>query len=119
MTQCKAAKNWLGLALGSLLMGGILSLLLIMERVPFVNRLIEDPLFAEKGLVIHVNLTLGAWNFAFFTALFLMIPGGSRGKMNLVVAILGIVIICVSGFMPGAEPILSNYFPVLDHPLFF
>lgn len=119
VAESKAVKSWLGLALGSLLLGGILSLLVLMGRVPFVNQLLEDPLFAKKALVIHVNLTLGSWSFAFFTALYLLIPGGNRGKAAMFFAAAGIAAITVSGFMLGAAPILSNYFPVLDHPLFF
>ncbi|MDH5752289.1 MAG: hypothetical protein OEZ59_07710 [Deltaproteobacteria bacterium] len=113
-----AARDWLGVALGSLLLGGLLSLMLVVGRVPIISQLIQDPFFVKKSLIVHVNLTLGCWSFAMFTALFLMIPGAARGRTFLALGLLGIAVFVASGFMMSVDPVLSNFFPAVDHPLF-
>ncbi|MBI3993723.1 MAG: cbb3-type cytochrome c oxidase subunit I [Candidatus Lambdaproteobacteria bacterium] len=117
--KATAAKNWLGLALGALLLGGLLSLFLVSGRAPYLSRVFDDPQFVKRILVIHVNLTLEVWILGFFGALFLSLPGARAGSKTLLLAGLGVVLFVASGFLPGAEPILSNYIPVLNHPLFF
>jgi cytochrome c oxidase subunit I len=112
------AKGWLGLALWTLFVGGGLSLVLIVSRVPGMTRFLDAPLVAKKSLVVHVNLVLTCWFFAFLVALFSMIPGRRSSTAPIALAVLGIVLFAVSGLIPGAEPILCNYVPVLDHPMF-
>lgn len=112
------ARGWLGLALGSLLVGGALSLMLIVSRIPGMTRFIDAPLVAKKSLVIHVNLVLTCWFLAFVAALFSMIPGRRQSRWPMLIALSGIAIFAVSGLLPSAAPILCNYVPVLDEPIF-
>lgn len=112
------ARGWLALALLALLVGGALSLVLIVSRVPGMTRLLDAPLLAKKSLVVHVNLVLTVWFVAFIVALFSMIAGTRQARAPIGVAALGIVLFVASGLAPGAEPILSNYVPMLDQPVF-
>lgn len=112
------ARGWLSLALGSLLVGGALSLMLVVSRIPGMTRFIDAPLVAKKSLVIHVNLVLTCWFLAFLAALFSMIPARRQRHWPILLALAGMAIFTVSGLIPGAMPILCNYVPVLDEPAF-
>lgn len=112
------ARSWLGLALVSLLIGGGLSLVLVVSRVPGMTRFLDAPLLAKKSLVIHVNLVLTCWFLAFAAALFSMIPGRRQSTLPVALSAVGIALFAASGFIPGADPILCNYVPVLDQPVF-
>ncbi len=43
--------------------------------MPPFDRLVSDPLFFKRGLVIHVNLALVAWFYSFIAALLFLVPG--------------------------------------------
>ena len=112
------ARAWLSLALLALLVGGALSLVLIVSRVPGMTRFFDAPLVAKKSLVVHVNLVLTVWFLAFIAALFSLIPGRRERQAPVVVAAFGVALFVASGLVRGAEPILCNYVPVLDQPTF-
>ncbi len=114
----RMSRLWLLTGLCSLLLGGLLSLTLILGRAPIVSQWGIDPLFAKRCLVVHVNLTLTVWFVSLLMALFLLIPGRSRSRRHWLFSQLGILLFVVSAFFPNATPILSNYVPALDHPLF-
>lgn len=112
---------WLLLALGSLLLAGLLSLSVVLGRLPGLSLLIDDPLFFKRCLVVHVDLALVVWFYAFASALAALRVGGRTGLLGRVafgVAALGVGGIVAGGFARGAEPVLANYIPVIDHPLF-
>jgi cytochrome c oxidase subunit I len=115
------SRGWFGLAVGSLFVAGLLALLLVVARLPFLSGWIEDPLFMRRCLVVHVNLALLVWFGAFAAALFSLLPGRDRSllpRIALGLAGCGTVAVVVGGFMPHAQPILSNYIPFVDHPTF-
>ena len=43
--------------------------------MPPFDRLVTDPLFFKRGLVVHVNLALVAWFYSFIAALLFLVPG--------------------------------------------
>src|SRR5438045_2418062 len=53
-----AAARWLALAIGSLVLAGTLSILLVIGRMPPFDRLVTDPMFFRRCLVVHVDLAL-------------------------------------------------------------
>src|SRR5262245_23386663 len=65
----------LALAVGSLLLAGCFSLLLIVGRMPVFSEWVSDPLFFKRCLVLHVDLALVVWFFSFAAGLFALIPG--------------------------------------------
>jgi hypothetical protein len=118
--QC--AVHWLGLALGVLALAGLFSLVVVVGRMPPFDRLVTDPLFFRRGLVVHVNLALVAWFYSFVAALLFLLPGRSapsRSSRHAVhISALGIAMMLLAAAMPGSQPVLSNYIPVIDHWLF-
>src|SRR5262245_5409609 len=65
----------LGLAIGSLLLAGCFSLLLVVGRIPALAQWVTDPQFFKRCLVLHVDLALLVWFFAFAAALYSLLPG--------------------------------------------
>ena len=120
--EMQCAVHWLGLALGVLALAGLFSLLVVVGRMPPFDRLVTDPLFFKRGLVVHVNLALVAWFYSFVAALLFLLPGRlapSRLSRHAVhISALGIAMMLLAAAMPGSQPVLANYIPVIDHWLF-
>lgn len=115
------ARGWLGLALGSLVIAGLLSLFVVLGRIPVLSGWFADPHFFQRCLVAHVNLSLAVWFYAFIAALLALTrreSGGPAARLALAAAAGGAVIMTIGVWSRGAEPILSNYIPVIDHPVF-
>jgi cytochrome c oxidase subunit 1 len=122
-TGTAAARGWFLLAIGSLVLAGLLSLLLVIGRLPFLGWLFTDPLFFKRALVVHVDLAIVVW-FQAGTLAFLGLAlgprlhrGGTVGALALATA--GVAGMLTGAVMPGAQPVLANYVPVIDHPVFF
>ncbi len=118
-TAMPAEVLWLYLAVGSLLVSGLFALLLVVGRLPVISGWITDPGFFRRCLVIHVNLSLLVWFSAFTAGLFALLPGTKGGAVFAGgAAALGAAAMAASAFIPGSEPVLSNYIPFIDHPVF-
>lgn len=118
-----AARGWFIFGIGSLVLAGLLSLMLVVGRLPFLGWLFTDPLFFKRALVVHVDLAIVIW-FQAGTLAYLAWAVGSRVSRGLTftaitLAGLGILGLLAGAVMPGAQPILANYVPVVDHPVFF
>lgn len=118
-----AARGWFGLAIMSLVLAGLLSLMLVIGRLPFLGWLFTDPLFFKRALVVHVDLAIVVW-FQAGTLAFLGLAIGPRLHRGVTAAALtlaaaGVGGLLVGAVMPGAQPVLANYVPVIDHPVFF
>jgi hypothetical protein len=115
------ARRWLTLAVGSLLLAGLLSLSVVVGRLPGLSRLIDDPLFFKRCLVVHVDLALVVWFYALIGALSALRVARRTSSLDafaFVAAVIGVAAMIAGGGMRGAAPILANYVPVIDHPLF-
>ena len=117
------ARGWFLLAIGSLVLAGLLSLTLVVGRLPFLSWLFTDPLFFRRALVVHVDLAIVVW-FQAGTLAFLGLalgPSLHRGltAASLALATTGVAGMLVGACLPGALPVLANYVPVIDHPVFF
>lgn len=120
-TVARDAYQWAALAVGSLVVAGLLSLFVVLGRLPVLSRLIDDPLFFKRCLVTHVNLSLTVWFGSFIAALSALRHrerSSGIGQSGFALAALGAFGIVVGSLVRGAEPILSNYVPVIDHPVF-
>lgn len=116
------ARRWILLAAGSLILSGSLSLLLVVGRMPGLDRLVGDPLLFKRGLVVHVGLALVVWFYAFLAGLVSLLPGtggpGALVRGAPLLALVGICLLLAGALVPGAAPLLSNYIPMIDHPLY-
>lgn len=116
------SRVWFAFAIGSLVLAGLLSLLLVIGRLPFLSGIFTDPLFFKRALVVHVDLALVVW-FQAGAAAFLGLALGRALPRRLVglsfaLCSAGVFGLLAGAVMPGAEPILANYVPVVDHPVF-
>jgi len=122
MDNYRISQQWLVVGIVSLLLAGLLSFVLVVGRVPGFHHLITDPEFARRSLVVHVNLSLFVWLSSILAALYALLPGKWNRASSLIeppfVASIGIVLLLASG-ASKATPVMSNYIPVLEHPLFF
>ena len=121
--KTRIARAWFRFAIGSLVLAGLLSLVLVVGRLPFLGWLFTDPLFFKRALVVHVDLAIVVW-FQAGTLAFLGLALGPRlprglTAVALALAAAGIIGLLIGALMPGAQPVLSNYVPVIDHPIFF
>ncbi len=114
-----AARRWLWLGVGVLLVAGGFALLLVIARMPPFDALVTDPGFFRRCLVVHVQLSLVCWFYAFTAALLMTLPAAPWGRGLTAagpwLALLGVVTLGASAFAPGARPVMSNYVPMVDH----
>ncbi len=93
--------------------------MLVIGRAPGTSALITDPLFFRRCLVVHVDLSLVVWAYAFSTALLFLLPRAGESSLvsraGVFVATGGVGLMVLSAMAPGAAPVLSNYVPMVDH----
>jgi len=115
------AAAWLKLGVASLVFAGLFSILLVLSRTPAIQEMIPFTDFFHVALVVHVDLSVLIWFISFAGVLWSL---GSRGNANLLdklamsLAIVGTVIITVAPFLGVGNPLMNNYIPILDHPLY-
>jgi len=112
---------WLALGLAALLASGLFSILLVLSRTPQLMGLFPVADFFRVALVVHVDLSVLVWFLAFGGALWSM-TGTLRLRpfawLAFVVAAAGTAAMCAAPFAGRAAPVMANYVPVLDGPLF-
>lgn len=116
------ALGWLWLCVLALMGAGVFSLLLVLSRTPYVSDVIPFIDFFHSALVVHVDLSVLVWSLAFGGVLWSLNqrPGQTwLAWTALLLACVGSLIIIVSPFVRDAQPLMSNYIPVLQHPVFF
>lgn len=110
------------LAIGSLVLAGCFSLLLIVGRTPPFSNWFTDPQFFKRCLVLHVDLALIVWFFSFAAALFSLLPSNASGNRTfaggLCCACAGVVAMILGTMQRGSAPVLANYVPVIDNALY-
>jgi len=116
------ARAWLWLGLMALVGSGLLAILLVLSRTPGIQDVLPLRHFFLAALVVHVDLSMLVW-FMAFAAVIWSAASDDRlawlGWSGLWLAVVGTVLMTVSPFLPGAEPLMSNYVPVLQQPAFF
>lgn len=115
------AAGWLKLGIFALLAAGIFSLLLVLSRTPGIQAIIPWLDFFHTALVVHVVLSVLVWFLAFAGVLW---AANSRigkpgwDKSILAVTALGTTLMVISPFTGDGNPLLNNYVPVLQQPVF-
>lgn len=114
--------GWLLLSLGALVIGGLFSILIVFSRTPFFQDIIPWVDFFHTALVVHVDMTVLVW-FLGFAGFIWSLNVSQHGVRNSWVAlafcIVGTLVISIAPFMGIANPLMNNYVPVLQHPVFY
>ncbi len=121
-TARRSTTAWLILGLISLVAAGVFSLLLVLARTPVIQELIPFVDFFRVALVVHVTLSVLIWLLAVSAAgwsLSTSIDKPLWDRVSFAFAASGTALIIVSPFVGAGNPLMNNYVPVLQHPLFY
>lgn len=114
------ARGWLLLGALALLASGLFSALLVLARTPYVKRLAPGIDLFHTALVVHVDLSVLVWFLAMGGVMW-SLNGAARARFStriaLVIAAAGSLMLVLSP-VGGGTPVMANYVPVLDSPLF-
>ena len=119
--QSAHAAQWLALATASVTFSGLFAILIALARVPAIGDLFPGAEFYRVALTLHVNLSQGVWFMAFTAALWSMASRAQPSTLDQ--AIVGIAALSALGIALSVAvgqptPLMSNYLPVLDSPIF-
>ena len=115
------AGGWLLIALGAIAASSAYAGALVLARIPLVRAVLPLDRHFSTLLVLHVELAAGVWFLAMSAVLWsLAAPARERRAWGLapVLAGAGMLGMAVAPLLGAGRPILSDYLPVLDHPLF-
>ena len=115
------ARAWLWLGLAALIGSGLFSVLLVVSRTPYVIQWLPAANFFHISLVLHVDLSVLVW-FVAMAGLLWSLYGNAKaqgmGWVALWVTAAGTLAMALAPFLAPGEPIMANYIPVLESPLF-
>jgi len=115
---------WLYLAVYSLAFSGMLAILVGGARMPFIASLIHDTSFTKRVLIVHVDLGVLTWFAAIPATLFHFWISLHEQSISYfqrfmpILAVVGSLLVSAGLFMTGHEPLLVNYIPLIDHPVY-
>ncbi len=119
----KLTIGWLSLALGSLVVGGLFTILIVLSRTPGIQDVFPWVDFFHTALVVHVDLTVLVWFLSCAGMLWSFSSSSSGcpicGWIALALSVSGALILSLSPFLGAGGPFMNNYVPVLQDPLFF
>ncbi len=116
------AKAWLWLGLMALIGSGLLAILLVLSRTPGIQDVFPLKDMFRAALVVHVDLSVAIWFMAFAAVIWSALGRDGVAWMGwggFALAALGTAVMTVSPFLPGADPVLNNYIPVLQQNVFY
>ncbi len=115
------ASAWLWLGLMALLGSGIFSILLVLSRTPYIQNVFPWIDFFRTALVVHVDLSVLVW-FLAFAGILWSLNSTTRfmrlGWSAFLLAAAGTIVMALAAFVGNGQPLMSNYIPVLRHPMF-
>lgn len=118
----RTATAWLSLGLVSLAAAGLFSILLVLARTPFVQEFIPFLDFFRIALVVHVTLSVLIWLLAISAVFWSLSTSTDRPRLDRLsfwLAASGTAIVIISPFAGAGSPLMNNYVPILQHPLFY
>jgi len=122
-SRCRElAGGWLRLGIATLLIAGVYAALLVVARTPVIKDIIPSTNFFYVTLVIHVIFSNVFWFLAVAGVLWNMNTTGRfipLGWAALVITSAGVGVIAISPFAGAGNPVMSNYIPFLNDPVFF
>ena len=118
----RLSTGWLLLALGSLVVGGLLTVVIVLSRTPFVQDIFPWTDIFHTALVVHVDMTVLVWFLAMagvFWSINSKMSGARYGWLALTLCVAGSSILALSPFVGAGRPMMTNYIPILSGPVFF
>jgi cytochrome c oxidase subunit I len=115
------AAGWLLLALMALALSTLCAVLLIAARTPLFGAVATSGELFGRALVLHVSLAVVIWFLACAAGFWTMAAGVVSSPLRwavLALAAAGLAAMVAPLFLGTAAPVLANYVPVLDHPVF-
>ena len=116
------ARAWLWLGLMALIGSGLLAILLVLSRTPGIQDVFPLKDMFRAALVVHVDLSVVIWFMAFAAVIWSALGRDGLawlGWGGFGLAAAGTALMTVSPFLPGADPVLNNYIPVLQQKAFY
>ncbi len=114
------SRFWFILSVSSLGLACCLAIILIVSRMPVVDAWFTRSTF-QSALVLHVNFSLFIWLFSFAASLWTFFFFRKNKSLHLFIAVLALLAIAgmlAASILHEPRPVLSNYLPVLDNPLY-
>ena len=121
-TVRRTTTAWLMLGLASLVGAGLFSLLLVLARTPAIQEWLPFIDFFRVALVVHVDLSVLIWLLSMAGVLWALSTDRDLAlwdRLSFWMAAGGTAVIVVSPFIGAADPLMNNYVPVLQHPVFY
>lgn len=119
--QRTLVRAWLWLGLVALVISGVYSVLLVASRTPGVNALLPVADFFRVALVVHVDLSVLVWFVALAGMLWSLCSRPLARHMAWLAFWLtcaGTALMAIAPLTGSEAPIMANYIPVLDGPVF-
>lgn len=119
---------WLLLSVSTLIFAGIFALLIALARTPLIQNLLPGKDYFYIALVGHVMLSVVIWFLAFMGALWVFTSSGflNREPFSIMLSwasffltAFGVVLITIPAIMGWGIPLIINYVPIIEHPLFY
>ncbi len=121
-TVRRTTTAWLMLGLASLVGAGLFSLLLVLARTPAIQEWLPFIDFFRVALVVHVDLSVLIWLLSMAGVLWALSTDRDLpiwDRVSFWLAASGTAVVVVSPFIGAADPLMNNYVPVLQHPVFY
>lgn len=121
LTLRHQAQPWLLLALTALGGSALLAVLLVLSRTPGLAGHFGLAANFHTALVLHVNFAVVVWLLTCAATLWVGHQRRDHPRTNGIALLLtagGTVMMALTPLLGGARPVMSNYIPVLDAPLF-
>lgn len=115
-------RAWLILGVCALAAAGVYSILPVLFRSPAFQEYIPFKDFFHTAIVVHVDLSVMVWMLAISSMLWALLGDPRFHTVYMtafIVAALGTLAIAVAPFIHEANPLMNNYIPVLQNPVFF
>ncbi|HEY0845491.1 MAG TPA: cbb3-type cytochrome c oxidase subunit I [Noviherbaspirillum sp.] len=113
--------GWLLLALAALALSTLCAVLLVAARAPLPGSLPSAGELFSRALVLHVTFAVVIWFLSCAAGFWTLASGATAGTWRwtaLGLSGAGLVAMVVPLFSAAAKPVLANYVPVLEHPVF-
>ncbi|MES9923247.1 MAG: cbb3-type cytochrome c oxidase subunit I [Candidatus Thiodiazotropha endolucinida] len=120
----KLVVRWLQLGVLALGLAGLFALLLVLSRTPGSEAFFPWVDFFRTALVVHVDQSVLIWFLAMSGVVWCLTAQAGFGSIRLQylafgLAMMGALGIALSAFLGDGAPLMNNYVPVLQRPLFF